>query len=746
MKTGWHLQEKSGYRLLYTCVLAFIVLAGAGRFLGIARVSAIHILTVAAVLALCAVVQRLTAKGRIVCAALSTVFFTVIAASAGIRQCVIFLSSWMQWMIGKSGWAEDWELLYEVLQIGIISLVCYFVQFVLERYIVLKVITADLLVSLLLFCLLTEWEISHVGVVLSFAYIVMVYAEWIQREWKKVGGGDRKKYMLWIMPFVALYVILMLLMPTPEHPYEWRFVRETYSQIRDSVISLTQNFMRGGEDDFDTAFSGFSEDGELRDEIEENSREVMTLQGAGSLVTNVYLAGRIYDTFDGRTWLQENHDADNHTFRDAAQIQNAVLRMEGDLMRNYLSSTTLQVRYTNFRTACLFVPLMTRQIRVQGENNPYYRDGDTFLFQERKGYGTEYEVNYYQINVGTEEFDRFLRSVSSQGGEDERSHRVREIYMEDIVLSESTENYLEELTWNAYDRLEWLRMIEQELSSYTYTRQPEVLPGNVKSAGDFLDFFLLESQRGYCTHFATAFVLLARSQGMPARYVQGFCVPVKTTGEVSVYNDMAHAWPEVYFEGVGWIPFEPTPGYGRFRYTPWGTERIEEDMEVRAEDALWESGNVEEPVREEAQEEEETGNGIWRFLAVAAYAAAAVCLAGFIMLVLQWNVRKWHYRRMDVTGKFRTVVSLNMRILSLLGLRRDVWETLQEFRDRAVCAEALEGCQLRFVGSYEAVLYGEKDAEPEMLQTAMAEREELIRILKRKKKWRYYLWYYRVKA
>ena len=35
-------------------------------------------------------------------------------------------------------------------------------------------------------------------------------------------------------------------------------------------------------------------------------------------------------------------------------------------------------------------------------------------------------------------------------------------------------------------------------------------------------------------------------------------------------SGMAHSWPEVYIDGVGWIPFEPTPGYGRMRYVSWG--------------------------------------------------------------------------------------------------------------------------------------------------------------------------------
>lgn len=736
---------KRGYRLLYTCVLVSIVLAGAGSLLGIAEVTAGHILVSLAVILYCFEIQLLNGKGRLVCVALTAVFFVVITAAAGTERCGVFLSSWIRWMSGAPGWVEEWSMIYELLQAGIIAACCYLMQLIMEKYIVIKVISADIVVSLLLFCLLTEWKLSHMGVVVSIAYIVMVYAEWVQREWKKTGSGDRQKYMLWIMPFVALYFVLMLLMPTPENPYEWRFVREKYAQIRDSFMSLAQNLSRGGGEEFDASLSGFSEEGELGDEIEENDREVMTLTRTGKPTMNVYLTGRIYDTFDGRSWLQKNHDTAEDPFRDAVQIQKAVRSREDDYMSNYLSETTLLIRYTHLRTACLFTPLKTRRIQMQGVNNPYFLDGDNLLFQKKRGYGTEYEATYYQLNVGANLFDQFLRSADPGDTDEEQIRRVYDVYTDGIALSEETSRYLEEVAGNAYDRLDWLRKIEQELASFTYTKQPEKLPEDAADAATFLDYFLLESREGYCTHFATAFVLLARSQGMPARYVQGFCVPMRGAGEVSVYNNMAHAWPEVYFEGVGWIPFEPTPGYGRLRYTPWETEQKEGNIEGSQEEILRKEERADDPVSGNVPEaEEENGNSTWRFLRTILYAVAAVCVTGFLFLVIQRIFRRRRYRRMDVTGRFRVVAAVNMRILGMLGFRRNESETLQEFRKHIVRGKKGVSCRLQFIEDYEKLLYGEKAAEPEMLESALEERKELIKLLKEKKKWRYYLFYYRV--
>ena len=799
----WKKAGQNGYRLLYTGVLLGIVLAGAGRFLGIGTLSYLHDLTAVSVLLFCAGLQRCTAKGRAVCVLLTAVFLGAVAAALGAEQSGLFVRSWFLWQTGQDGWAAQWQTGYEILQVAAVAFVCYGLQFILERFLVIRVLTADLVISYLLFCLLTEWEVSHTAVAFSLCYIMVVYAEWIQREWDKVKGRDRKRYMLWIMPFMGLYFVLLLCMPMPEEPYEWRFVKDTWSRIGESLIGMSQNFMRGGGDDFDTTLSGFSRDGMLQ----ENDREMMTVQGTGSLVTNVYLTGKIYDTFDGQGWQQKYHgtgfgpEEDGvRGFWDAVQTQEAARLYGAALMQDQISAVTLQIRYKYFRTACLFAPLKTRDIRMARTREFYAWDGDNLLFREKRGYGTTYEVNYYQLNAGADVFDRFVRAVSTgagaedvakdrngtgrseagaaetgragtastdtveagRGAEDQygagagrsadaekRRQQIYQVYTEDVELSEKTRQYVEELTVGAQDPLERLRRLEAELTSFTYTKQPRRLPEETGDAGAFLEYFLLEGREGYCTHFATAFVLLARAQGMPARYVQGFCVPMKGKDEVSVYGDMAHAWPEVYFDGAGWIPFEPTPGYAGLRYTPWATEEGNGSLAVSNGDAgrrTTGDADAAASAKEELPAVEETpaaGVQALRFLAVFGYAALAVCVTGSGILVLQQAMRRRRYRRMDVTGQFRMEIAVVVRALGFLGLRREEGETLQEFRERAAQGDSVKIlCALQCISDYEEILYGEKAAEQEMLQTAVRERQELLAALRERKKWRYVLFWW----
>ena len=88
---------------------------------------------------------------------------------------------------------------------------------------------------------------------------------------------------------------------------------------------------------------------------------------------------------------------------------------------------------------------------------------------------------------------------------------------------------------------------------------------------DFVEHFLFESHEGYCAHFAAAAVLMFRYCGIPARYATGYSVSAasftRTQDDLyvaSLTGAQAHAWAEVYVDGVGWTPVEATPGAAAF--------------------------------------------------------------------------------------------------------------------------------------------------------------------------------------
>ena len=114
------------------------------------------------------------------------------------------------------------------------------------------------------------------------------------------------------------------------------------------------------------------------------------------------------------------------------------------------------------------------------------------------------------------------------------------------------------VTANADTNYDKLLMLRQNLVRHTaYDLDAPRAPRGT----DPVAYFLFTSRRGYCEHYASAFTLMARSLDMPARLVTGFS-PGRynpLTGLFEIGGQHAHAWSEVYFPLIGWVPFDPTP-------------------------------------------------------------------------------------------------------------------------------------------------------------------------------------------
>lgn len=102
---------------------------------------------------------------------------------------------------------------------------------------------------------------------------------------------------------------------------------------------------------------------------------------------------------------------------------------------------------------------------------------------------------------------------------------------------------------------------------FTYSEQAPVQNGYDGSGAEVLAAFL-EAKAGYCVHFSSAMASMARTLGIPARVAVGFTPgeavtdPETASIEYRVTTTNLHAWPELYFVGIGWVRFEPTPGRG----------------------------------------------------------------------------------------------------------------------------------------------------------------------------------------
>jgi transglutaminase-like putative cysteine protease len=104
-------------------------------------------------------------------------------------------------------------------------------------------------------------------------------------------------------------------------------------------------------------------------------------------------------------------------------------------------------------------------------------------------------------------------------------------------------------------------------SAFVYDTEAPVEEGYDGGGVDVIAAFL-EARRGYCVHFAATMAAMARTLDIPSRVSLGYLPGVKSQdlqqglGQYLVDSHDLHAWPELYFVGIGWVKFEPTPGRG----------------------------------------------------------------------------------------------------------------------------------------------------------------------------------------
>ncbi len=109
---------------------------------------------------------------------------------------------------------------------------------------------------------------------------------------------------------------------------------------------------------------------------------------------------------------------------------------------------------------------------------------------------------------------------------------------------------------------------------YTYTLNPTVL--GEENTLDGIETFLTKTREGYCVQYASSLVLLLREAGIPARYVEGYIASgfrnnreddAVSRYKTTVRDNNAHAWAEVWYDGIGWVQYECTPEFYDAMYT-----------------------------------------------------------------------------------------------------------------------------------------------------------------------------------
>lgn len=207
--------------------------------------------------------------------------------------------------------------------------------------------------------------------------------------------------------------------------------------------------------------------------------------------------------------------------------------------------------------------------------------------------------------------------------------------------------------------LEWLN----ENVAYSESISPRA------SDTDFLADFLSRSKAGYDVHYAAATTMMMRYFGIPARYVEGYLITPDTAASAQPNTPFtlseadAHAWTEIYQDGVGWIPFETAPGY--LNLMPQqdrlsGTGETQNQPQVHAQDDTPLPENSldmtedfhEEPDDQDASQPETNLSLLWMFLLCLAVLMLLICLA----LMLELGISRARRRRQFCAGDRRSAV------------------------------------------------------------------------------------------
>jgi transglutaminase-like putative cysteine protease len=166
------------------------------------------------------------------------------------------------------------------------------------------------------------------------------------------------------------------------------------------------------------------------------------------------------------------------------------------------------------------------------------------------------------------------------------------------------------------------------------------------TGNDLVDF--LQLRRGYCEQYAGAMAVMVRAAGVPARVALGYTPGAKQgDGSRLITSDDAHAWVEVYFQSLGWVPFDPTPiARNRAVDLPWAPRAGEENTDNRADAPVPTAPSQPLPSAQEdrvpggvptAQSGQSTGDLLWPVLAGVGIAllAGGLVAAPAVARVLQ---------------------------------------------------------------------------------------------------------------
>lgn len=286
--------------------------------------------------------------------------------------------------------------------------------------------------------------------------------------------------------------------------------------------------------------------------------------GSGRITYATNAAGPLYlrsvtiDNFDGESWGPDDRDGERRPLAGQLEAGHEIVAEEQRRQVTVVDTGTFTSPY---------LPLPYAPESIRGLNGAWTWDPATLAV---RGSNTNSRAQQYIVVSSAPKLTATLLQQSSQavqGIQDDFTRVPGNV--PDIVRSTA-----DAVTGSSDTPFAKAMAIQKYLRSgeFTYSLQSPVQGGYDGNGLSVLADFLAQKS-GYCIHYSSAMAVMARLEGIPSRIAVGYA-PGRTTGsavsvagqgtlpEYEVDARDAHAWPELYFQGLGWVPFEPTPSRG----------------------------------------------------------------------------------------------------------------------------------------------------------------------------------------
>lgn len=718
------------YDIIHIIPLSVLLVNFFGRFTGMPESDFIGYIVCLALPLWIIILRHISKKNRLRSIGIVAVLLIVLVIIAGEdgRRALISEYAWLGWIVLMSVFA---------VAAGIFT----------EKNIWVKRAVSACLLVYCIVGMMAEWDIAKTTFALICFVVLVHIAEEIQSKWKKDGSVSKKEHLARISPVILALCLAVLALPAPKEPYQWNIVKSVCSSVAELAKKLT-GFISHPWEQYGEA--GFSDEGKFLEGLNSSDSEVLEIyiSNSSSIVSNLKLIGCISGDFAGNRWIFDTETETCDRMLDTLETKCAVNKYDESCRSDYYREIKLNYNNLLYNTRYMFTP-SKMLVESSAKYNSFFKDKNGSIISDRRlTYGDTYSVLYLTLNYGNPDFIRMLDSAGEIGEKEweqavksegltvnegysfeEYQNYVDEIYRKYTKtdgVSDEVQNILDKLTDNSSGRYETVKRLENFLGSMEYATKDVAFPAEITDGKSFLDHFLLKSRRGYCMHYATAFVLMAREMGVPCRYVQGYSVGTDGSENVTVTQNNAHAWPEVYFDNVGWIAFEPTPGYsGGNSWQVWGNQStpVPDNIGIIDIPAI----DDEKPDDTEIIPEEEPVRIDAKFILIPVLSAVGFLILFYTISVF---VSRKRFSKMGFDEKFRHLSKENFRFLGYLGFHIEAGETLAEFKDRISKSEKYDlSEQLEFIAHREEMLYsdaliGEKQVD-DAQKTYLALREIL---------------------